>query len=219
MQTHTPPSLLLGLGNRMPGLKLLLHFLSHPTLHNRETFNSYLTYGYVMNWLNRQREREEESSNQYSKLDARYFSTLSHSWCLQISIIWLKWFDENSTVAHTKEKLNFLFFLKTSLTSSHSLNHGKKTSLLFFLLNFSNMFTRPSNQGTGARRHTRGVFLAVSQPKLSLALPFPMQPSLPSAPGEQLYLLSMFSLDRQNQSDKTKGVCLGKAGQKLFFWK
>lgn len=147
----------------MLGLKLLLHFLSHPTLHNREDFHSYLeqTCGYVVNWLNRQCEREEESSNQYSKLDARHFSTLSHSWYLQRSVIWLKWFDKNSMVAHTREKLIFLFFLKTSLTSWDSPNHGKETSLLF-LLNFSNTFIRPSNKGMGARRHTWGVFLAVS---------------------------------------------------------
>ena len=44
-----------------------------------------------------------------------------------------------------------------------------------------------------------------------------IQPSLFSAPGEQLYLLSMFSLDTQKENDKTKGVCLGKAGQNYYF--
>lgn len=161
-------------------------------------------------------EREEESSNRYSKLDARHFSTLSHSWCLQRFVIWLKRFDKSSVVTHTREKLHFLFFLKTSLTSWDSSNHGKKTCHLSLLLNFLNTFTRPSNRGMRAWRREGCFSSKLTTSLFGFAHLFPIQPSLSSAPGEQLYLLSIFSLDTQKENEKTKGFCLGKAGQKVI---
>lgn len=59
------------------------------------------TCGYVVSWLKRTLEREEESSNQYSRPDTTH---CQHCTTADVSIMGLKWFDKNSVTFKRKGK-------------------------------------------------------------------------------------------------------------------
>lgn len=140
-------------------------------------------------------KEKEESSNQYSRLDARHLPTLHHSWCLQRPVMWFKGLDKNSVTCKIKGKFlgfpeNISYFLRQSWKA-------REKDFSPALLKFFKHIHYAKLQWMGPRRHTQEVFLALSSPKPFSPAPFPTQPAQSSAPGEQLDLLSMFLLGTQ----------------------